>query len=111
LSADRDIIELRATHPDGDLACDFTIANEKAREGLDEALRSAIRPPVRRLPDGVEVHFEPGAWDVVHRYVELESRCCSFLSLNARRTADDVTLTVTGRPDALAVIEQIFPVT
>jgi hypothetical protein len=105
---DADIIELRATDRDGDLACDFTIANDAAREGLRESLARGIRRPVRELPDGVEVRFDPGAWDAVERYVRLESQCCSFLDLRAERSTDAVVLRVTGRPEARELIRQIF---
>jgi hypothetical protein len=102
-----EIIELTATTPDGDLACDFTIANEKARSGLGAGL-SAGMTSLRELEDGVEVTFQASAWDAVRRYVELESRCCSFLNLHAERSDDGVVLRVTGRSDAVPLIRQIF---
>lgn len=105
-----DLIELRAIAPDADLACDFEIANEKARAGLHEDLSRNLMPPVRKLDNGVEVRFRPEAWDIVVRYVELESRCCPFLDLSVQRDADAVLLRVTGRPDARDVIYQIFEV-
>jgi hypothetical protein len=105
---DGEIIELRAAQPAGDLACDTTIATAEARAGLGDDLRRHIRRPIRRLPDGVEVRFAPDGWDAVRRYVELESRCCSFLSLKVERTEDHVVLSVTGRPEATAWIDQIF---
>jgi hypothetical protein len=105
---DEEVIELTAIHADGDLACDITIATEKERAGLPQALREHLLRPVRPRPDGVEVMFEPEGWDAVRRYIDLESRCCSFLTLRARRTDDAVILTVTGRPEAKPWIEQIF---
>jgi hypothetical protein len=103
-----EIIELTAVNPDGDLACDISIATAKEREGLPEGLRKYIRPPVRDLPDGVVVHFSPEGWGAVQRYVDLESKCCSFLTLRAERTVEDVRLTVTGRPEAKPWIDQLF---
>jgi len=44
----------------------------------------------------------------VLRYVEMESQCCPFLDLAARRTPDAVVLTVTGRPEAREFIANIF---
>jgi hypothetical protein len=102
-----EIIELAAKHPEGDLACDFAVANEKARSGIGEALSSGMTA-LRELDDGVEVTFRLSAWDTVQRYVELESRCCSFLNLLAERSEDGVLLRVTGRPDAVPLIREIF---
>lgn len=104
----REIIELTAIHPDGDLACDISIATEKERDGLPDGLRKHMRPPVRDLPDGVEVRFGPEGWDAVQRYINLESKCCSFLTLRAEQTVAEIILTVTGRPEAKPWIDQIF---
>jgi hypothetical protein len=105
---DGDVIELRAVAPEGDLACDTTIATPEASAGLTEALARGIIRPVRKLENGVEVSFDPSARDAVMRYVELESRCCSFLDLAVRTAPEAVVLTVTGRPDARDWIYQIF---
>jgi hypothetical protein len=102
-----EIIELMAKTPEGDLACDFTIADEQARAGLGDGLRAGMMS-LREIDDGVEVMFASSAWDSVRRYVELESRCCSFLTLHAERNADGVLLRVTGRPDAVPLIRGIF---
>ena len=103
-----DAIELTATQPNGALACDTTIATADARGDLSQRLARGIVRPVRDLPDGVEVAFTRDAWDAVQAYVDLESRCCSFLTLAARRTPDAVLLTVTGRPEAREWIANIF---
>jgi len=103
-----EVIELRAVDPEGDLACDTAIATPVVRAGLADDLARFIRRPVRELPDGVEVRFAPGGWDAVQRYVELESRCCSFLTLRVEHTNDDIVLTVTGRPEAKPWIDRIF---
>lgn len=103
-----DVIELRAADPDGDLACDFTIAHEMAREGVREDLARGIVAPPRDVEGGVEVRFRPDAWPAVRRYLDLESQCCSFLTLAARKTDDAVLLTVTGRPEARDLIRNIF---
>lgn len=103
-----EFIELRAADPDGDLACDFTIARDLAREGFRERLMRDIVAPVRALPDGVEVRFRPEAWPNVRRYLEVESRCCAFLSLSAREVGDAIIVTVTGRPEARDFILNIF---
>jgi hypothetical protein len=105
---DGEIIEMRAVHPAGDLACDTTIATAEALAGLGDDLRRHIRRPIRSLPDGVEVRFVREGWAVARRYVELESQCCSFLSLRLEEAGDDVVLSITGRPEARAWIEQIF---
>jgi hypothetical protein len=103
-----DLIELRAVNPDGDLACDFTLANEMVRLGVRDALAAGIVPPLRQIDGGVEVTLAPESWDTVLRYVDLESRCCSFLDLTARRADGAIFLRVTGRPEARDLIAGIF---
>lgn len=105
--AKTEIIELTAQNPEGDVACDFTIANEQARAGIGDGLAAGMTS-LRDIDDGVEVTFKASAWASVQRYVDLESRCCSFLNLHAERTDDGVLLRVTGRPDALPFIREIF---
>ncbi len=95
-----------AAQPDADLACDFTIAKRGA-EIRDELARGIV-PPIRQLPDGVEVTFAPDSWDAVLQYIEMESRCCPFLDLAARRTDRAVLLSVTGRTSAREFISAIF---
>ena len=102
-----EIIELIARDPDGDLACDFTIANDMARSGLREGLTAGLRS-VRPIDAGVEATFVPSAWESVQRYVNLESQCCAFLTLAAERTEEAVLLRVTGRDDAQELIRNIF---
>lgn len=101
------VIELRAVNPDGDLACDASIATAEARAGV-EGLLSYLLSPAREIPHGVEVTFRPDGWEVVQRYVELESQCCGFLTLRAEHRGESVVLTVTGRPEAKQWIDQIF---
>ena len=101
-------IELTATNPDGDLACDYTIATTENRAGLAEALGASLRPPLRDVPGGVEARFDGAAWPHLVRYVDLESRCCSFLSLALSRQEGFAVLTITGRPDARELIRNIF---
>jgi hypothetical protein len=105
---DGEIIELRAVDPDGDIACDFTIANEGARDGLAADLASGMAGPARRIDGGVEAPFHASAKDAVMRYVQLESQCCSFLTLSVQQQGDIVLLRVTGREDAQPLIEQLF---
>jgi hypothetical protein len=104
----RDFIELRAVHPAGDIACDTTIATPEARAGLGAALRAGMRGAPAKIDGGVAVTFAGDAWDAVQRCIDLESRCCSFLSLSARRSGDAVILEVTGRAEAQGWIANIF---
>ena len=105
---DGEVIELRAANPEGDLACDFTLATDMARAGIREGLAAGIMGQPRPIESGVEVEFRPAAWDAVRRYVELESRCCSFLNLHASQQDGRVLLRVTGRPDAQEFIRNVF---
>jgi hypothetical protein len=107
-ASERDVIWLEAKNPDGDLACDFTIATDMARAGIRESLARGIMGPARDIAGGVEVRFRPAAWDAVQRYIELESRCCAFLTLRAERSDDAVILRITGRPEAGDIIRAIF---
>jgi hypothetical protein len=106
--AEREIVERPAAEPDADLACDFAIAVELTQEGFRERLAREVVAPVRQIDGGVEVTFTPRAWDLVMKYIEVESQCCPFLNLAARKTADAVVLSVTGRPEARPVIDAIF---
>ena len=103
-----DVIERKASRPDADLACDFALARELARTGFREELARGIVWPVREIAGGVEVTFRAETWDIVRHYIEVESACCAFLDLAARRTEDAVLLRVTGRPDARDFIANIF---
>jgi hypothetical protein len=99
-------IEVPASQPDADLACDFTIALTEV--GLRERLAPLVAAPAKRIVDGIEMTFKPQAWDDVRRYIDVESKCCPFLTLSATQNADAVTLRVTGRPEAQDVISEIF---
>ncbi|HXK33011.1 MAG TPA: hypothetical protein VNM91_03230, partial [Dehalococcoidia bacterium] len=102
-----EIIELVATDPDAAIACDLGIASPTARAGIAEGLAGELRT-VRAVDRGVEVTFAREAYDDVRRYVDLESRCCAFLTLVLQRHPDAVVLRVTGRPDAVPWIRQLF---
>jgi hypothetical protein len=103
-----EIIELIAVNPQGDIACDMTIATADARTGFADDLKRGMRLPIRDVPGGVEVRFDPSAQDAVLRYVDLESRCCSFLTVAVRSEPDAIVLSVTGRPEAREWIRNIF---
>jgi hypothetical protein len=108
MSERHDKVVRPAAKPEGEIACDFEIATELREVGFRERMSAAVLGPVRELPDGVEVRFRPEAWDLVMQYIEVESRCCPFLDLAARRTDDAVVLTVTGRGEAKEAILAIF---
>ena len=101
-----DIIELPAANPDGDLACDFTLAKDAAT--IREQLTLGLISPVVRRDDSIEASFRPDAWEAVRSYIEMESKCCSFLDLFAERGAEVITMRVSGRPEAREFIWSIF---
>ena len=105
-AAPESAVSRAAAQPDADLACDFTIAKRGAE--MREDLARGIVPPIRQLPNGVEVTFSRDSWAAVLQYVEMESRCCPFLDLAARRDGAAVVLSVNGRPDAREFITAIF---
>jgi hypothetical protein len=97
-----------ATAPDGDIACDFAMAVELRRTGFRERLAASVVGEPREIAGGIEAAFRADAWDLVLRYIEVESQCCPFLDLAARREAGRVLLRVTGREDAQGAIREIF---
>jgi hypothetical protein len=97
-----------AADPGGDVACDTTIATPDAQAAMRRDLAEHLVPPVREISGGIQATFRRAGWDAVMRYIELESRCCSFLDLSARRQHDRVILTVTGRPEAQPFIRTLF---
>lgn len=103
-----EMIERPAAKPDADLACEFEIAKSLADEGFRERLAGAIVGRPRNIAHGVALTFRAGAWDDVRRYIDVESRCCPFLDLAATKYDDGVELRVTGRPEALDFIRNIF---
>ncbi len=87
---------------DPPLACSLPPAELRARRAeLETALRALIAD-VAELPDGYRLAFAP-ADDVVTtvaRFIEVERRCCPFLSftLDAGAQLAAISLTVTGPP-------------
>lgn len=108
MSTDGPQVNRPAARPDADLACDFEVAVSLQKEGIRERLSRGALGPARKINDGIELRLRSDAWDAVLRYIEVESQCCPFLDLAARRHADVVVLTVRGRPEAQPVIEEIF---
>lgn len=96
-----------AANPHGDVAFDITIATPDARAGLD-ALATHLRG-VRQIDGGMEATFVLAGAESVRRYVELESRCCSFLSLTAQEANGAIVLSITGGEAAQDWIRNIFP--
>lgn len=98
-----------ATNPDGAIACDITIATPEARSGLGALATHLLG--VRAIDGGIAATFALDGADAVRRYIELESQCCSFLSLAARTDGDAIVLEVTGGDAAQDWIRNIFPAT
>ncbi len=101
-------IQRPASQPEGNLACDFTIAVSEV--GLRERLEAKVLGPPREIAGGIEVAFQLAAWHDVQRYIDVESRCCPFLNLAAEHLTDMVLLRVTGRPEARELIHEMFGV-
>jgi hypothetical protein len=101
-----EVIVRPASAPDADLACEYEVAGDAT--GLQEELAAAsIAVPVR-IEHGIEARFRGDAWPAVARYVDIESQCCPFLDLEARRTGDVIILRVTGRAEAQGIIASTF---
>ena len=87
-----EIIELTAVDPDGDLACDITIATTRRAAACREGLRECMRPPVRDLPDGVERALRAGGLGAVQRYVDIRVAVLLVPHAPRRAAADAVML-------------------
>jgi hypothetical protein len=87
------------------IACTLPVTEVPGRLALIDALTVEAR--VEPLPGGIRARFGREAETRVREFVALESRCCAFLRFDVR-VEDDVTLDVTGPPDARPVIEALF---
>ena len=93
-----EIIELTAVNPQGDLACDITVATEKAREGCPKGSARICAARCENCPTASRCGSRPKAgtpfsvtWPLRHNAVHL--------TLRAEQNPGEIVLSVTGRPE------------
>src|SRR5262245_55921333 len=81
---------------------------ERKRTVVDAVLNTHVR--TYRLANGYAYEF-PAAREVLEKLktlVALERQCCQFLAFSIIEIPKKIRLEVTGSPEALAVIEDLF---
>jgi hypothetical protein len=109
LDADRDVGEGSEGAACG-LACGLSPAGLRERKALiDRLLRQTTTPPAP-ISGGVQARFghDSAIEQELRALIALEAECCAFLSLTVSREDDLVVLDVTGPPDALSLIDELF---
>jgi hypothetical protein len=93
------------------LACSLSPDALRERKVLIHQLLARGLTGVTAIPGGVRARFVTGpglkAADL-DMLVELEARCCAFLSLTVAGTDDAIVLEVTGAPEAQTLIAELF---
>ena len=90
-----------------------TLTEEELRERRRTVLEAVARAvqSITRMHDGYAYSFEPNSEVLTQlgRLVELERQCCRFLTFNiVENGRKPIRLEITGPPDALPVIEDLF---
>jgi hypothetical protein len=95
---------------DQPIACTLTATDYTARtEATAELARRALRSR-EPIPNGTRLTFEASA-DTERQLrdvIAAEARCCAFLRLDLRPTADALVLDVTGPAEAQPIIAELF---
>lgn len=95
------------------IACDMTALSPEQRERhavlLGRFGESVLE--LAELHDGYSLRFLPRAWAAVSEYVELERRCCPFITFVLRSEANGraMWLEMTGSPDVKAFLDRVLP--
>jgi hypothetical protein len=76
---------------------------------IDELLARGLTG-LTAIPGGVRARFvtDPTVKADLDALVELEARCCAFLSLTVASADDATVLEVTGAPEAQTLIAELF---
>jgi hypothetical protein len=92
------------------IACTLTAADYAARTAdMAELTRRALRSR-EPIPSGMRLTFEAGA-DTERRLRDVigaEARCCPFLRMDLRPSADALILEITGPTGAEPIIAELF---
>lgn len=89
-----------------------TLSSKELHQRKATILSSLRSRVISRTPiaGGYRYEFaaEPSALRDVSRVAELERECCRFLTFDVGESDTSVWLDVTGRPEALAAIQELF---
>ena len=95
-----------------DLPIICTLSTTELQERKTTILASLRNAVLRRtrIPEGYSYEFESHSTTLqdVIRMIELERQCCRFLNFAVTEDENIVQLEVTGQPEALAIIEDLF---
>jgi hypothetical protein len=92
------------------IACTLTPEAFAGRSSDIAALTARALHSREPIPGGTRLTFANDARTEadLRELVAAEARCCAFLTLDLRAGAGDLVLDVTGPPEALRVIDELF---
>src|SRR5262249_36538807 len=89
-----------------------TLTEQELRERKATILALVRDRVIRRseLPAGYRYKFanDPDTNEAIHRMVEMERQCCRFLTFELTETDKTIQLDVTGNPESIAIIGDLF---
>ncbi|MGQ9928673.1 MAG: hypothetical protein ACUVS4_17650 [Chloroflexaceae bacterium] len=90
----------------------FSATEWAARQGTSARLFRELRVSSKALPDGYAFHVPASAFALVAAFVEVERRCCPFLTFHIDVLPGETTiiLRITGSPEARAIIATELPI-
>ncbi len=96
------------------IACNphaLSAAEWAAHHATSARLFRELRVSSEALPDGYAFHFPAGAFALVAAFVEVERRCCPFLTSGVDVLPGEtaIILRITGSPEARAIIAAELP--
>lgn len=96
------------------LACNphaLSAAEWAAHQATSARLFRELRESSEELPDGYAFHFPAGVFALVAAFVEVERRCCPFLTFRIDVLPGETTiiLRITGSPEARVIIAAELP--
>lgn len=92
------------------IACSLSAADFRDRRREIASLAAHALRSRTPIDDGERLTFADGD-DTERQLIHLaaaEAACCPFLTLDLRRHGGELTLDVTGPPDARPIIEELF---
>ena len=91
-------------------SCSLSRTALRSRRSMIAALlRQTLQPP-EVVPGGRRLHFPASAalGAQLERLIALEAECCPFLTLTAQTSAGQLSLTITGPPEAQAQLAELW---
>jgi hypothetical protein len=91
------------------IACTLSAGELRQRKTTLATLRAIVNSRTG-IAGGYRYRFakHSTALQDVSRIAELERQCCRFLDFNVIESETSVCLDVTGKPEAIAIIEDLF---